>query len=392
MSNFTLTTPQSGSTVNWAEITDTAVFKKPGTSETVNQVSISNQTVDIMITLKVTNTLFNVNYVGFFLMIDRVDGSSETIRLKPSKGTANYETIGDYALKNDQSMTFIFSNYTVDLDKGNISGFRIQTYIKDSNYGRVTNGIFNVTTSDDLQLTGVRSDSNPVITKFEIARGSTNDNEMILSAEFVIATSPTVPEIFNSVLQYSFDGVTWINLPFGLNSSNRSINGYAILKSNGEKLLVETTKRCYFRLYMQGDYCVSQTKSVTINPKFANVHMAGFESGGIAFGMYSGSNEGNPMFECDYPAFFYKGINGLQYGRMQIGTSAASIDDIRVAFQKPFADGSKPVVIATIESTIRQRLIPTVYNISNEGFTVGIYNEGSTNSNATFLNWIAITL
>ena len=46
-----------------------------------------------------------------------------------------------------------------------------------------------------------------------------------------------------------------------------------------------------------------ETRSATANiPRaFANVHMSGCRTGGVAFGKFSGATENNPLFECAYP-------------------------------------------------------------------------------------------
>lgn len=41
---------------------------------------------------------------------------------------------------------------------------------------------------------------------------------------------------------------------------------------------------------------------------FANVHLSGKETGGVAFGMFSKSTEDHPRFECRYPMYFYGGM------------------------------------------------------------------------------------
>ena len=41
---------------------------------------------------------------------------------------------------------------------------------------------------------------------------------------------------------------------------------------------------------------------------FANVHLSGCATGGVAFGKFSASTSGSPLFECEYPAVFTAGI------------------------------------------------------------------------------------
>lgn len=66
-----------------------------------------------------------------------------------------------------------------------------------------------------------------------------------------------------------------------------------------------------------------------ISKAFVNMHesgatdLNGAQIGGVAIGQYSSvtRQEGIPKFECNYPAFFYKGIYGLNvYGESEIDT------------------------------------------------------------------------
>lgn len=49
---------------------------------------------------------------------------------------------------------------------------------------------------------------------------------------------------------------------------------------------------------------------------FANVHMSGCPTGGVAFGKFSAATENRPLFECTYPAHFQNGIYGADGRRL----------------------------------------------------------------------------
>ena len=53
----------------------------------------------------------------------------------------------------------------------------------------------------------------------------------------------------------------------------------------------------------------SVTAMQDIPRAFANVHLSGATTGGVAFGKFSAATENNPLFECLYPARFYDGID-----------------------------------------------------------------------------------
>ena len=57
-----------------------------------------------------------------------------------------------------------------------------------------------------------------------------------------------------------------------------------------------------------GDVCQYVTVPTDIFKAFANLHLSGKRTGGVCMGGFSKSEEGSPMFECHYPAYFYGGI------------------------------------------------------------------------------------
>lgn len=75
---------------------------------------------------------------------------------------------------------------------------------------------------------------------------------------------------------------------------------------------------------------------------FANVHLSGCSTGGVAFGKFSASTEGHPLFECEYPAEIH-GINVDDYSAGEIYTGGKMI----------YPNGSG----GTVEKPIYRRLI-----------------------------------
>ena len=69
-------------------------------------------------------------------------------------------------------------------------------------------------------------------------------------------------------------------------------------------------------------------KAYTSIPRaFANVHLSGCTTGGVAFGKFSGATEGSPIFECEYPALFSAGINGVtNYSTDEVPTGGTWLD------------------------------------------------------------------
>lgn len=142
---------------------------------------------------------------------------------------------------------------------------------------------------------------------------------------------------------------------------------------------------------------VSSTETVStaflISNVFTNVHLAGKKKGGVAFGKYSASTDDTPMFECNYPAYFYGGIaqigNGsgslLELMGVQTGSSAAqSVTNsktatVDVSFGKAYAE--PPLVIANIvsesDSYYLGRCNVAIQSVSTTGFTARLANGGS---------------
>lgn len=64
------------------------------------------------------------------------------------------------------------------------------------------------------------------------------------------------------------------------------------------------------------------TAYVTVARAFANVHLSGMATGGVAFGKFSGSTPGRPLFESMYPALLLGGVEGVTnyaYGECRTG-------------------------------------------------------------------------
>lgn len=62
-------------------------------------------------------------------------------------------------------------------------------------------------------------------------------------------------------------------------------------------------------LLVFGDDYETASAPASIALAFANVHMSGASTGGVAFGRFSSSSEGNPKFECAYPATFESSLD-----------------------------------------------------------------------------------
>ena len=64
-------------------------------------------------------------------------------------------------------------------------------------------------------------------------------------------------------------------------------------------------------LLVVSDGYETATAQITVDRAFANLHLSGKTTGGVAFGRFSTAQQGVPKFECDYPSYLYGGISAL---------------------------------------------------------------------------------
>ena len=61
-----------------------------------------------------------------------------------------------------------------------------------------------------------------------------------------------------------------------------------------------------------GEEAIETIQGFTNTPdSFANLHLSGASTGGVAIGKFSSATEGNPKFESQFPAYFYNGIEEI---------------------------------------------------------------------------------
>ncbi len=155
-----------------------------------------------------------------------------------------------------------------------------------------------------------------------------------------------------------------------------------------------------FLLYLTNGYENAYAVG-SIARAFANMHLSGCSTGGVAFGKFCKSTENNPMFECNYPAYFYKGVQGFAQGGVEtaVTVSGNNYVDVAVTFAKAFDTDVVPMVLvgfgkdtATSDQYVG-RISAYVVNdsVTNKGFTARICSQTS-NSYAIRLRWLAIAI
>ena len=191
----------------------------------------------------------------------------------------------------------------------------------------------------------------------------------------------------------SSSGYSEINTSTGtvtISASSALLNGYTF-----------ETKYSYKITFSVGDSYNTYQTSVDIGRSFANVHMSGAANGGICFGGFSTSTDDNPKFECYYPAYFYKGVQGFAQGGVEtaVTVSGNNYVDVAVTFTEAYASDVVPMVLvgfgkdtATSDQYVG-RISAYVVNdsVTNKGFTARICSQTS-NSYAIRLRWLAIAI
>ena len=127
----------------------------------------------------------------------------------------------------------------------------------------------------------------------------------------------------------------------------------------------------YFLLTVSNGYETTNAYG-SIPRAFANIHLAGLSTGGVAFGKFSSSTQGNPLFECEFPAIFNGGIN-------KGAVSIANITSINSNF-KLYHSGEYPRVIRMgnvvfLEGSLSPSKTLTMSSTSNQ-YTMCTIPEG----------------
>ncbi len=158
-----------------------------------------------------------------------------------------------------------------------------------------------------------------------------------------------------------------------------------------------------------GDAYEQAAYADTVMRSFANMHLSGARTGGVAFGRFSSSTEGNPKLESDYPAYLYGGIAAINASRqassqralgIQVGSilpqgnvSGGSYKDFPVEFPAPYPEENAPIVLASFATTSTAgnfgRCCCGVLDVTSAGFTLRFFNGDSSARNPGF-QWIAL--
>ena len=88
-------------------------------------------------------------------------------------------------------------------------------------------------------------------------------------------------------------------------------NGYVESAPSLFSSITFNTAYNYTLTFTIGDAYDQAVFSVLVARAFANLHLSGLKTGGVAFGRFSSATLNNPKFESDFPAYFYGGVKAL---------------------------------------------------------------------------------
>ena len=122
-----------------------------------------------------------------------------------------------------------------------------------------------------------------------------------------------------------------------------------------------------------GDQYENATAAIVVSRAFANVHLSGASTGGVCFGSFSKSTEGNPLFECYYLARFFGGIHGVNvFSTEEVATGGRWIDGKRI--YRKTVSGS----VSTTSGTAKTAVIATIADVAAVVNMFGIVDRGGT--------------
>ena len=149
----------------------------------------------------------------------------------------------------------------------------------------------------------------------------------------------------------------------------------------------------YILLVVSNGY-ESNSATCSIPRAFANLHLSGCTTGGIAFGKFSASTENVPKFECMYPAYLYGGIAqigdggasvltqmGVQWGQTAAqSVSSGGVKDYEITFDRAYS--APPVVIPALVGELSGsgagHLSAVVRSVSESGCVVRVVSGNTT--------------
>lgn len=118
-----------------------------------------------------------------------------------------------------------------------------------------------------------------------------------------LAEGRTASDITTARVVVTSDGGTsqTITLSSSVLTSALSANGYSESSPSLFSSITFNTGYNYTLTFTIGDAYDQAVFSVLVARSFANLHLSGLATGGVAIGKFSAATNGNPLFECAFP-------------------------------------------------------------------------------------------
>lgn len=314
---------------------------------TINSISVSNEKLTMGSTVTVTVTAKNdsnerATFTRFVLSgtisVPYTDQwGNET---SGSIALGHMEQTGSWAYNATKTFTFDLTLNAVDLDGNTIEeqlAALLESHSADTRANEITWDLYaeaDAFTSDsDSAVGGVFLDAfyAPTVANFDLERclnGVPNDEgENLLTTLKLQVSEKARTELLTLKLHYAEGEAATTQAP----SIDLTPHISELLTgvTDSAELITDTfanTGNWNFLLVFGDDY-ESAGAVLSVPKAFANVHLSGKSTGGVAFGGFSTSEESSPKLECYYPGYFYGGIQGVNhYSTEEVKTGGTWID------------------------------------------------------------------
>lgn len=291
----------------------------------------------------------------------------------PNLDTTNYVLVGYPTEIDIQILTnVIFSDYS------NVSNLRIMS----------GDGYFTVLSKRD----------NPRLT-LDIER-TPNDESIAVKTTSKLTASSTLAEMqahgysINLYASDSNNPASSADTPITFNATLAELMAGIVGSTTAITETFSNTTNWYFLLTVSNGY---ESASVygNISRAFANVHMSGASTGGVAFGKFSSATEGNPLFECVYPAVFSGNVTVPVEGLLKtVKVTVASAEAVEggatASYTVPVnaGDGWTPIGIVGYSANSRWVMMIRSYLDDNGEAACTVYNHGTPSRNVTIIMYV----
>lgn len=128
-----------------------------------------------------------------------------------------------------------------------------------------------------------------------------------------LAEGRTVSDITTAKVVVASDAGTsqTITLSTAVLNAALTSNGYVESSPSLFSSITFNTAYNYTLTFTIGDAYDQAVFSVLVARAFANLHLSGLKTGGVAFGRFSSATLNIPKFESDFPAYLYGGVKDL---------------------------------------------------------------------------------